>query len=150
MLWCGVMWCDVVRCTELCHAALRLPPLRAPFLQFLYDPFPVESSLHNALHEHLNAEIVAGTISKRQDAVDYLTWTYLFRRILQNPTYYGVENITHESITIFLSRLVEQVPSATGGRRGSSLGHAHSAPSIPPPPPSGSADARGSTDACLS
>jgi len=45
-------------------------PKKGFYKKFLYDPFPVESSLHNALHEHLNAEIVAGTIAKRQDAVD--------------------------------------------------------------------------------
>eukprot|EP00906_Rhabdomonas_costata_P036183 RCo050792 len=84
-------------------------PKKGFYKKFLYDPFPVESSLHTALHEHLNAEIVAGTVAKRQDAVDYLTWTYLFRRIMQNPSYYGIESLSHESITVFLSRLVEQV-----------------------------------------
>lgn len=51
-------------------------------LQFLYEPFPVESSLRERLHDHLNAEIVSGTIHNKQDAVHYLTWTYLFRRLV--------------------------------------------------------------------
>ncbi len=37
------------------------------------------------LHDHLNAEIAGGTIGNRQDAVDYLSWTYFFRRLLKNP-----------------------------------------------------------------
>lgn len=50
--------------------------------QFLYEPFPVESMLTQHLHDHFNAEVVAGTISSKQDAIDYLTWTYLFRRLV--------------------------------------------------------------------
>lgn len=52
------------------------------FSQFLYEPFPVESSLAQHLHDHFNAEVVAGTIASKQDAIDYLTWTYLFRRLV--------------------------------------------------------------------
>ena len=35
------------------------------YKKFLYEPFPVESSLHGVLPDHLNAEIVAGTIQVR-------------------------------------------------------------------------------------
>eukprot|EP01064_Diplonema_japonicum_P017634 TRINITY_DN2587_c0_g1_i4.p1 TRINITY_DN2587_c0_g1~~TRINITY_DN2587_c0_g1_i4.p1 ORF type:complete len:2057 (+),score=560.71 TRINITY_DN2587_c0_g1_i4:113-6283(+) len=84
-------------------------PKKAFYKKFVHDPFPVESSLHSKLHEHINAEIVSGTIAKRQDTVDYLTWTYLFRRLYKNPTYYGVESADHNAISRFLSGLVEKV-----------------------------------------
>lgn len=54
-------------------------------MQFLYEPFPVESSLKERLHDHFNAEIVSGTIGNKEDAVHYLTWTYLFRRLVTIP-----------------------------------------------------------------
>lgn len=52
------------------------------YFQFLYEPFPVESSLKEQLHDHINAEIVSGTICHKEDAVHYLSWTYLFRRLV--------------------------------------------------------------------
>lgn len=50
--------------------------------QFLYEPFPVESNLREHLHNHINAEIVSGTVCHKEDAMHYLTWTYLFRRLV--------------------------------------------------------------------
>ncbi|XP_058504063.1 activating signal cointegrator 1 complex subunit 3 [Solea solea] len=78
------------------------------YKKFLYEPFPVESSLLSVLSDHLNAEIAAGTISSKQDAMDYITWTYFFRRLVMNPSYYSLEDISHESINKFLSNLVER------------------------------------------
>lgn len=62
------------------------------FKRFLHEPFPVESSLNDPqyLHDHINAEIVGGSIRSRQSAVEYLTWTYFYRRLWVNPTYYGL------------------------------------------------------------
>ena len=51
------------------------------YKKFLHEPFPVESSLHECLKEHLNAEIAGGTIKTKQDAMDWSTWSYLFRRV---------------------------------------------------------------------
>lgn len=78
------------------------------YKKFLYEPFPVESSLLSVLSDHLNAEIAAGTISSKQDAMDYITWTYFFRRLVMNPSYYSLEDISHESINKYLSSLVER------------------------------------------
>ncbi|EGG24784.1 DEAD/DEAH box helicase [Cavenderia fasciculata] len=74
---------------------------------FLYDPFPVESHLKEFLHDHLNAEIVSGTINNKQQAIEYLTNTFLFRRLLQSPTYYGCEDNSVRSINRFLSELLD-------------------------------------------
>ncbi|CCW61896.1 unnamed protein product [Phytomonas sp. EM1] len=86
----------------LCHE-----PKKGFYRKFLYDPFPVESALHTQLHVHINAEIVSGIIATRQDAMNYLTWTYLFRRITRNPSYYGLEDGSPEAVTTFLSDLVK-------------------------------------------
>jgi len=63
--------------------------------------------LLEVLPDHLNAEIVAGTITSKQDAMDYLTWTYFFRRLLMNPSYYELEDTANDSVNKFLSALVE-------------------------------------------
>ncbi|GAB1318885.1 Putative steryl acetyl hydrolase mug81 [Madurella fahalii] len=61
------------------------------YKHFLHTGFPVESSLHTVLDNHLCAEICAETIVTKQDALDYLTWTFFFRRLHKNPSYYGLK-----------------------------------------------------------
>lgn len=77
---------------------------KAFYKHFLHSGFPVESSLHNVLSNHLGAEISAETIATKQDALDYLTWTFFFRRIHKNPTYYGLEISAEEHSTIAAQR----------------------------------------------
>lgn len=70
------------------------------YKHFLHTGFPVESSLHTVLDNHLCAEISAETIITKQDALDYLTWTFFFRRLHKNPSYYGLEISAEEHNTI--------------------------------------------------
>lgn len=79
------------------------------FKKFLHEPFPVESSLHKFMDDHINAEIVGGTIKTKQDAMDYLTWTYFYRRLQQNPTYYGLDDLSQKGVETFLSNTINQV-----------------------------------------
>ena len=58
--------------------------------------------------DHFNAEVVAGTIGSKQDALDYLTWTFFYRRVLQNPSYYDLDDTDPDSVSAFLSDMVER------------------------------------------
>lgn len=73
---------------------------KAFYKHFLHTGFPVESTLHKVLDNHLGAEISAGTITTKQDALDYLTWTFFFRRLHKNPSYYGLEISAEEQNTM--------------------------------------------------
>lgn len=79
------------------------------YKHFLNIGFPVESSLHKVLDDHIGAEITAGTITNRQEALDFLSWTFLYRRAHHNPTYYGIEDdLSAASVSRHLSNLVDE------------------------------------------
>ncbi|KAG9230535.1 putative helicase mug81 [Amylocarpus encephaloides] len=81
---------------------------KAFYKHFLHTGFPVESSLHNVLDNHLGAEVSAGTITTKQDALDYLTWTFFFRRLHKNPSYYGLEISAEEHNTIAAQQMANE------------------------------------------
>ena len=78
------------------------------YKHFLHTGFPVESSLHTVLDNHLCAEISAETIVTKQDALDYLTWTFFFRRLHKNPSYYGLEISADEHNSIEAQKLANE------------------------------------------
>ncbi|TDH71432.1 uncharacterized protein CCR75_005989 [Bremia lactucae] len=91
-----------VKCVLYCHASKK-----KFYTQFLYDPLPVESQLAHFLSDHINAEIVTKVIESKQDAVDYLTWTFMYRRFMKNPNYYNLQGATNVHLSDHLSELVE-------------------------------------------
>jgi activating signal cointegrator complex subunit 3 len=84
-------------------------PKKNFYKKFLHEPFPVESSLHNQLHDHLNAEIATGTLINIGDCVEYITWTYFFRRLVMNPSYYQLTDSSAEAIESHLTNMVKKV-----------------------------------------
>lgn len=48
------------RCILYCHT-----PKKEYFIKFLQEPLPIESQLDHSLQDHLNADVVAGTIESK-------------------------------------------------------------------------------------
>lgn len=97
---------DMGRCVLMCHGARK-----EYYKKFLFEPFPVESHLDHFLGNHFTAEIVTRTVENKQDAVDYLTWTFFYRRLSQNPNYYNLQGVSHRHLSDHLSELVESTLS---------------------------------------
>ena len=60
------------------------------YLSVLNQQLPIESQLIGKLIDNLNAEIVLGTIQNAKDAINWLQYTYLYIRMLNQPQLYGV------------------------------------------------------------
>lgn len=65
------------------------------YLAKLSNQAPIESALIKSLADHMNAEIVNGTINNIKEAVAWLTYTFLFIRMKKNGLVYGIR---HEEI----------------------------------------------------
>ena len=80
------------------------------YKKFLYEPFPLESSLHKMLYDHINAEISSGMLTDKKQCIDYIKWTYFFKRLVKNPTFYGLSNSKDPKVlNNFINKLIERV-----------------------------------------
>ncbi|KAK5187866.1 Pre-mRNA-splicing helicase BRR2, partial [Cryomyces antarcticus] len=87
---------------------LMLPAVKREYYKkFLNEALPIESHLQAYLHDAFVAEISTKMISSTQEAVDWSTYTYFYRRLLANPSYYGLTDTSHEGLSTHLSELVE-------------------------------------------
>ena len=77
------------------------------YKKFLLESFPVESSLNHFIHNHLLTEISNGIIKSKQECVDWITWTFFYRRLLKNPNYYDMKGNSKEFLNEYLSELIE-------------------------------------------
>ncbi|KAJ6953230.1 hypothetical protein NC652_005051 [Populus alba x Populus x berolinensis] len=62
-----------------------------------------ERHLNHFLHGNFNTESVAGVIENKQDVVGYLTFTFMYRRLTQNPNYYNLRERVTGNFVITLS-----------------------------------------------
>ncbi|EJS43942.1 brr2p [Saccharomyces arboricola H-6] len=81
--------------------------MKAYYKKFLIEPLPTESFLQYVIHDTLNNEIANSIIQSKQDCVDWFTYSYFYRRIHGNPSYYGVKDTSSYGISVFLTNLVE-------------------------------------------
>ena len=80
---------------------------REYYKKFLNEALPIESHLQVYMHDAFVSEISTKIIASTQDAVDWATYTYFYRRLLANPSYYGLTDTSHEGLSTHLSELVE-------------------------------------------
>jgi pre-mRNA-splicing helicase BRR2 len=88
--------------TVLCAASRR-----RFYEKYVHEPLPIESSFDAHLADHLNAEVAAQSVEDKQDALDYLSWSFFFRRLTKNANYYGLRSVAPRDIAHHLSELVE-------------------------------------------
>jgi activating signal cointegrator complex subunit 3 len=60
------------------------------YLALLTNQLPIESQFIKALPDHLNAEIILGSVSNVKEAIQWLTYTFLYTRMIRNPIAYGI------------------------------------------------------------
>ncbi|CDP15558.1 unnamed protein product [Coffea canephora] len=60
------------------------------YLSVMNQQLPIESHFVSKLADRLNAEIVLGSVQNAKEACIWLGYTYMFIRMLRNPTLYGL------------------------------------------------------------
>jgi replicative superfamily II helicase len=61
------------------------------YVSSMTQQHPIESNFIKYLVNNLNAEISLGTITNMQEAIQWLSYTYLFVRMKKNPFNYGLD-----------------------------------------------------------
>ncbi|KAL2207196.1 Sec63-domain-containing protein [Sarocladium strictum] len=90
------------------RGVLMVPQVKRDYYKkFLNEALPVESHLHSYVHDAFVTEISTKMIESGDDAINWTTFTYFYRRLLANPSYYGLTSTTHEGLSNYVSDLVE-------------------------------------------
>ncbi|PSR82178.1 Sec63 Brl domain-domain-containing protein [Coniella lustricola] len=90
------------------RGVLMVPGVKREFYKkFLNEALPVESHLHSYLHDAFVTEISTRMIESGDDAINWMTFTYFYRRLLANPSFYSLLETTQDALSQYLSDLVE-------------------------------------------
>ncbi|SJM82207.1 probable Pre-mRNA-splicing helicase BRR2 [Zygosaccharomyces bailii] len=90
---------------------LTSPKMKEYYKKFLAEALPIESFMYFHLNDALSSEISTAVIQSKQDCVDWIAYTYFFRRIHANPSFYGVKDVSPHGISAYLTELVENALS---------------------------------------
>jgi pre-mRNA-splicing helicase BRR2 len=82
------------------------------YLSLMNQQLPIESQFIKKLPDMLNAEIVLGTVQSIKEAAIWLSYTYLFIRMLRNPSLYGVSVDEMKADPILMQRRIDLAHSA--------------------------------------
>ncbi|KAF3762397.1 hypothetical protein M406DRAFT_63315 [Cryphonectria parasitica EP155] len=90
------------------RGVLMVPGVKREYYKkFLNEALPVESHLHSYLHDAFVTEISTRMIESGDDAINWMTFTYFYRRLLANPSFYSLLDTTQDALSQYLSDLVE-------------------------------------------
>jgi pre-mRNA-splicing helicase BRR2 len=93
---------------KLGRGVLMVPAVKREYYKkFLNEALPIESHLQAYLHDAFVSEISTKMIESADDAINWTTFTYFYRRLLANPSYYSLVDVSHEGLSAHLSELVE-------------------------------------------
>lgn len=82
------------------------------YLSLMNQQLPIESQMIKRLPDMLNAELVLGSIQTVREAASWLGYTYLYVRMLRNPSIYGISEEDMEKDPTLLQRRMDLVHSA--------------------------------------
>ncbi|KAB0348345.1 hypothetical protein FD754_013202 [Muntiacus muntjak] len=66
------------------------------YLSLLTQQNPIESQFLESLADNLNAEIALGTVTNVEEAVKWISYTYLYVRMRANPLVYGISHKAYQ------------------------------------------------------
>ena len=95
---------SVAKALILCHS-----PKKSYLRKLLFEPLPIESHIDGYLHDTFTTEICSKVIENQQEALDWLTWSFMYRRLSKNPVYYGLQGVSQNHLAEHLSDVVEAV-----------------------------------------
>lgn len=93
---------QAAKCLVFCHS-----PKKEYYKKFLFEPYPVESFLHLNITNHICGEIYAKNITSIPACIDWSTWTFMYRRLSQNPYFYNLREVSGPAINDYLCEIFE-------------------------------------------
>ena len=87
---------------------IMMPSSKKEFIKkFLNEPYPLETSINVYLENHFLTDIENKIINTKQKCVDWLTWTFFYKRLMKNPNYYELKGKTNQHLYEYISEMVE-------------------------------------------
>ena len=75
--------------------------------KFLNEPYPLETSINAYLENHFFTDIKNKIINSKQKCVDWLTWSFFYKRLMKNPNYYELKGKSNQHLFEYISEMVE-------------------------------------------
>ncbi|CAK7562243.1 MAG: Pre-mRNA-splicing helicase BRR2 [Sporothrix epigloea] len=90
------------------RGVLMVPAVKREYYKkFLNEALPVESLLHDNLADAFMTEVSTKTITSGDSALEWVSSTYLYRRLFANPSYYSLASRSDDAMGLYMTELVE-------------------------------------------